>query len=221
MMDLLSIHCMMNPSLPPSGNPDVPMNEVIGSGVGRFNKDRGYLVEFYFTDAGEPGVNDYGRITITGPDSIVVLHIEGYLTFGNHQTHKDKCPGETEPEGADEIGSGDGEGETGQGGSGSAFEPGAESIPSHFTVLQGVPNPFSSTVRIGFGIPAAGVVKIEVYDVAGRRLATLLDGEQSPGFHSVIWDGRTAQGERVAPGVYFTRVRYNGKSDVKKMIVME
>jgi hypothetical protein len=93
--------------------------------------------------------------------------------------------------------------------------------PKEFIVGPAVPNPFSHSVKIQYGIPVAGVVKVEIYDVAGRRLATLLDKEQTPGIHSVIWDGRNANGERVAPGVYFSRVRYNGESDVRKMIVME
>jgi hypothetical protein len=93
--------------------------------------------------------------------------------------------------------------------------------PTEFILGPAVPNPFSHSVKIGYGIPAAGVVKVEIYDVAGRRLATLQDKEQTSGFHSVIWDGRNANGERVAPGVYFSRIRYNGESDVRKMIVME
>ncbi len=52
-------------------------------------------------------------------------------------------------------------------------------------------------------------------------MITLLDKQESPGFHSVVWDGKDSQGQKVSPGVYFTRVTYNGDYGVKKMILMQ
>jgi len=223
MTELLSAYCVMNPNLPPPDPPEAPANEVFGSGVGRYNNVRGYMVEFHFTDVGEPGYNDYAAITITSPGGEVVLQVEGTLSSRNHQVHPANCKQTTESERGVALGGGSGGPgpEVGREESDGGFTQATEMIPPHFTVLQGVPNPFRHAVKIGFGIPTTGVVKVEVYDVAGRRLAVLLDEEQTPGFHSVVWDGRTARGERVAPGVYFSRVRYNGESDVRKMIVME
>jgi flagellar hook assembly protein FlgD len=97
----------------------------------------------------------------------------------------------------------------------------SEQFPSYFTVLRSVPNPFTHSVKIGYGLPLSGRVTVEIFDVAGRRVARLVDSQQPPGYHSVIWDGKDAQGRKTAAGIYFYRVRFNGQHDVKKMIHMK
>ena len=94
-------------------------------------------------------------------------------------------------------------------------------IPDVFTVGQSYPNPFSGSVNIGFGLPTNGWVKLEVFDVAGRRVVTLENEEKPPGFHRTIWSGKDGQGKRVAPGVYFYVVSFEGKAEVKKMLLVE
>jgi hypothetical protein len=105
-------------------------------------------------------------------------------------------------------------------GNGTAFQL-QTSIPEVFMVEQSYPNPFSGNVRIGFGLPTNGWVKIDIFDVAGRHVAKLLDEDQTPGYHRVMWNGQDSQGRRVAPGVYFYRVSFQGKSEIKKMMVVE
>lgn len=95
------------------------------------------------------------------------------------------------------------------------------SIPPSFVVGQAVPNPFNHLVKIGYGLPVAGNVKVEIYDAAGRRVANLIDREEGPGYHYVTWDGRNDQGRKAGAGVYFYRVRFNGNQDVKKMMLMD
>jgi len=78
----------------------------------------------------------------------------------------------------------------------------AESRLLPFQLHQNMPNPFSPSTRIDFDLARDGRVDISVYDVAGRRVATLFTGELGVGPHYVTWDGRTANGTRAAAGVY-------------------
>jgi hypothetical protein len=74
--------------------------------------------------------------------------------------------------------------------------------PSGMKLHQNVPNPFTPNTRIDFVLTQQEAVNISVYDVAGRRVATLFQGQLGPGPHSVTWDGRTAGGASAAAGVY-------------------
>jgi uncharacterized protein with FMN-binding domain len=87
--ELLAAQCFWNNDISSPNPPAAPVNEIIGSGVGRYNGRSGYTIEFDFTDAGEPGVNDHAYIKITAPNQSVVLLVEGYLNKGNHQAHRD------------------------------------------------------------------------------------------------------------------------------------
>jgi hypothetical protein len=71
-----------------------------------------------------------------------------------------------------------------------------------FELSQNVPNPFGPATRIDFALARPGTVALRVYDVAGRRVATLVEGRLDAGPHSVSWDGRTAAGFAASPGVY-------------------
>ncbi len=73
--------------------------------------------------------------------------------------------------------------------------------------LKATPNPFSGRTRIELSLPRAGRVSVQVYDVSGRLVRTLIDGPLSAGSHHVTWDGRSESGERVAPGVYLSIAR--------------
>ena len=72
-----------------------------------------------------------------------------------------------------------------------------------------------------FGLPRAGHARLEVYDVAGRRVRTLVDGQVDAGWLAVRWDGRSDRGERVASGVYFCRLEAGGSSVSRKVVVLK
>ena len=82
--------CNYDPTKPGPGHPKVLCNEIYGRGIGKFNGTDGYKIFFWFTDGGEPGVNDWAQIRITDPADHPILFVEGYLTHGNHQAHKGK-----------------------------------------------------------------------------------------------------------------------------------
>ena len=68
------------------------------------------------------------------------------------------------------------------------------------------PNPSASFTRLDFTLPSASAIDVSVFDAAGRRVATLVQGDLPAGRHSASWDGRAAGGERVSAGLYFARL---------------
>jgi hypothetical protein len=84
------------------------------------------------------------------------------------------------------------------------------------------PNPFNPYTVIRYDVAGTGAdVKIVVYDVTGRRVATLVDGFQSGGRKRVTWNGRSDDGNRVATGLYFYRMTTPGFDMTKKMILLQ
>ena len=68
------------------------------------------------------------------------------------------------------------------------------------------PNPFRGSAMIRFGLARAGQVRLELFDVAGRRIQTLANGAYAPGPHTVTWNGRDQHGNDVKTGIYFVRL---------------
>jgi hypothetical protein len=95
-------------------------------------------------------------------------------------------------------------------------------IPGRFDLRQNVPNPFNPATVIEYDVPAGGGhVSLRVYDVAGRLVATLVDGDQTPGVKSVLWNGYNNNGTGVASGVYFYRLTAPGYDQTRKMLLMK
>jgi flagellar hook assembly protein FlgD len=72
------------------------------------------------------------------------------------------------------------------------------------------PNPAVSSVALRFALPHPGRARLEVFDLAGRRVATLLDRELAAGGHTLRWDGVSTRGDRVRSGVYAIRLTAAG-----------
>jgi hypothetical protein len=97
-----------------------------------------------------------------------------------------------------------------------------EAIPERFGLRQNVPNPFNPVTTIGYDVPAGGgAVTIEVYDVSGRFVRTLVDGFAGEGVRSVVWDGRDTEGKEVGSGVYFCRMTAGGTEQAVKMTLLK
>ena len=87
---------------------------------------------------------------------------------------------------------------------------------------QAYPNPFNPMTKIAYSVREAGPVAIDVYNVAGRVVRTLLDRESDAGASGyVTWDGRDDRGDRCASGVYFYRIQAPGFTESKKMIMLK
>ena len=77
-------------------------------------------------------------------------------------------------------------------------------------LLQNSPNPFGPSTEIAFSLARPGRVAVAVYDVSGRRVASLKDGEAEAGSFRLVWDGRDESGRDVAAGTYFVRMQSRG-----------
>lgn len=82
------------------------------------------------------------------------------------------------------------------------------------------PNPFNPQTQIQFALPETGKVSIKIYDIRGREVVTLLDSEKAAGQHVIKWDGLDQKGLKVASGMYFYRINYQGMALVKKMMIV-
>ncbi|MCA9753315.1 MAG: T9SS type A sorting domain-containing protein [Gemmatimonadetes bacterium] len=88
-------------------------------------------------------------------------------------------------------------------------------LPTTFSLAQNRPNPVRGATSIRYALPRASRVDLSVYDVTGRKVATLVDGPQEAGFRETRWD---ASG--VANGVYFYRLQTDGFTDSKRIVVI-
>jgi len=93
--------------------------------------------------------------------------------------------------------------------------------PTSFNLLQNVPNPFNEGTLISYSVPQDSPVKLEVYNILGQQVKTLVDGFESAGPHDVWWNGRDDRGKSVASGIYFYRFTTGRFSESKKMIVIK
>ncbi len=78
--------------------------------------------------------------------------------------------------------------------------------PATLSLAQPSPNPARGSTVIGYATGSAGTAELSVFDMSGRRVATLVSGEHAAGEHSMVWDGRDSGGTRVPDGVYMIRL---------------
>jgi len=88
---------------------------------------------------------------------------------------------------------------------GAAVETAGQSSPARFKLRQSFPNPFNATTRIRYSLEIPADVSLEVFNIFGQKIATLVAGPQSRGEYQVHWDGKNEAGQVVATGVYFVR----------------
>jgi hypothetical protein len=89
-------------------------------------------------------------------------------------------------------------------------------LPSSFTLLQNYPNPFNPATVISYQLAVNSFVTVKVYDELGREITRLVNGDQSPGSHSIRWDGAN-----FSSGVYFYELSAGNFHEVKKMVLMK
>ena len=90
--------------------------------------------------------------------------------------------------------------------------------PLGFELGQNVPNPFRQGTTIDFSLSRPGLVELAVFDVAGRRVATLLEGPRSAGSYSASWDGKLTDGTVAASGIYQYRLKTSEGQTSRRMI---
>ena len=98
---------------------------------------------------------------------------------------------------------------------------GGTALPTDFALGQNYPNPFNPSTVIPYQLPAAGHVRLEVFNILGQRLATLVDAEQSAGTYTAQWDGTDAAGRAVGAGVYIYRLSSGGMTVNRRMVLVD
>ncbi|MCK4547429.1 MAG: hypothetical protein KAW17_08300 [Candidatus Eisenbacteria sp.] len=83
------------------------------------------------------------------------------------------------------------------------------------------PNPFNPRTDILFRLAVAGPVELAIYDISGRRVATLVQRAMEPGCHSAAWDGTDSNGAPVASGVYFARLIAHDHDSARKIVLLK
>jgi hypothetical protein len=94
-------------------------------------------------------------------------------------------------------------------------------LPKVSALYQNVPNPFNPTTKIKFDMGRDGHVKLQIFDVAGHLVKTVVNGSMSRGRHEAIWTGLDETGTRVASGVYFYQLVTDDLTSTKKMVVLK
>ncbi len=107
-------------------------------------------------------------------------------------------------------------------GSSSIAEPielagqGEGTLPSDYLLSQNYPNPFNPTTQIAFTLPTSGMVSLEVYNVLGQKVRTLVDGPMPSGVHEVTFDATL-----MPSGVYFYRLVFGDRVESRKMLLLK
>ena len=94
-------------------------------------------------------------------------------------------------------------------------------IPDVFALHQNYPNPFNPTTTIAYDIPEASHVRIDIYNLLGQKICTLVNGEHAPAYYHARWDGTTDAGAIVASGMYIYRIDAGKFSAIRKLVIMK
>jgi len=93
-------------------------------------------------------------------------------------------------------------------------------VPNQLTLSQNYPNPFNPRTVIPYELLKIGFVKIDIIDITGRTIRSLLNGIQSSGSHEVIWNGKDNTGKHVASGTYFCRMITDASVISRKILLL-
>ena len=98
---------------------------------------------------------------------------------------------------------------------------GTGALPRRFELFQNYPNPFNPSTTIPYQLPAPAHVRLEVFNLLGQRVATLVDEEQEAGLHTAAWNGTDGAGRPVAAGLYLYRLSGSGISGTRRMVLLD
>jgi hypothetical protein len=94
-------------------------------------------------------------------------------------------------------------------------------IPTVSSLAQNYPNPFNAQTMISFNLATSGRVELDIYNMIGQKIVTLVDGSYNPGTYNVIWNGRDAAGSTVSSGIYYYRLKTDAKTETMKMTLLK
>ena len=93
--------------------------------------------------------------------------------------------------------------------------------PEVFTLHQNYPNPFNPLTNISYDLPEDGLVSVNLYDMKGTLVKTLVNDVQSSGYKTLKWNGTNEKGQKVSAGLYLYRIEAEGFTDTKKMALLK
>lgn len=97
----------------------------------------------------------------------------------------------------------------------------AQGVPTEFALDQNYPNPFNPTTTIRFSLPETSNVTLQIFDIKGRLVKTLVTGQVEAGVHAINWNATDNAGAPVASGVYLYRVQAGSFTKINKMTLLK
>lgn len=97
----------------------------------------------------------------------------------------------------------------------------AGEMPVQFALAQNYPNPFNPSTSIQFQLIAPANVKLEIFNVIGQKVKTLLNQKMAAGAHRAVWDGLDDAGQAVGAGIYYYRLSTNQNVSTRKMVLLK
>jgi len=94
-------------------------------------------------------------------------------------------------------------------------------IPDQNELFQNYPNPFNSSTFIYYRVKDAAPVSLEVYDILGNRIRTLVNGYKLAGYYTDRWDSKDDNGRQVPSGIYFYTLKTNNYNHTKKLVLLK
>jgi hypothetical protein len=94
-------------------------------------------------------------------------------------------------------------------------------IPKEFSLGNNYPNPFNPSTKFQIGVPQTAHVEITLFDVLGREVTTLFNGEQTAGYHTIEWNGLANNQVPVSSGIYFVKMVSGKFNSVHKIMLMK
>lgn len=102
-----------------------------------------------------------------------------------------------------------------------APDQGSPAPPIVYGINSCYPNPFNPNTTISFGMPQAGMVKINIFNQRGQLVRMLFDGIKDKGTHKLVWDGKDNSGKNTSSGIYLIRMTSPGKCSTRKVVLMK
>ena len=94
-------------------------------------------------------------------------------------------------------------------------------IPTDYSLSQNYPNPFNPSTTISFSLPSDNHAILNIYDISGKLINTLIDKNMKTGYHNISWDGKDLYGQEVSTGAYVYTLSTNDISLSGKMILLK
>ena len=94
-------------------------------------------------------------------------------------------------------------------------------VPEEYKLSQNYPNPFNASTNIKFSLPNQGNVKIDIYNILGQKVRTLVNGNKPTGSYNYKWNGKNDHGVDVASGIYIYRMKSENYIKIKKMTLLK